>query len=119
MPQNIDKILSYNPGDIIIHEGEEAQAAYLVRSGHVQIFIKEPNGQRKKVAQLGPGQIFGEMALIRNYRHSASAEAADKVTLVPISKALMDKKLEKTDPLIQTILTALIERLYKETFLGN
>lgn len=116
--QPSENIKSFDPDDLIIIEGATARCAYLIRSGHVRIFHTGDKGEEVEITKIGPGQIFGEMALISEHKkHAASAEAVTKVTAVPIPITMIDSKLEKTDPLIKTILTSLVGRLYRETFL--
>lgn len=61
-------------GEVIFDEGEEGQAIYIVFSGEVMIC---PQGQTTSpIAMIGPGRIFGELALIDGGPRSAQARAA-------------------------------------------
>ncbi|MFZ0699567.1 MAG: cyclic nucleotide-binding domain-containing protein [Thermoplasmata archaeon] len=63
----------YNPGDTIVVQGEKAIRFYLIVDGKVNV---EKSG--KTVATLGPGQFFGEMALLDEEPRTASIKAATK-----------------------------------------
>jgi CRP-like cAMP-binding protein len=106
--------LSFKKDEIILSEGDKAECAYLVQAGRVRVYITE-QGKDIEIARLGTGQIFGEMALIEHYRHMATIQAVAPTILIPISAGTIDKKLAETDPLIKTILHALIDRLYTTT----
>lgn len=62
---------SYNAGDVIVQAGEKAVGFYLVIEGKVDV---EKSG--KTVATLGPGQSFGEMALLDEEPRTANVKAA-------------------------------------------
>jgi len=70
----------YLPNEIVFDEGEEGQALYLVMSGHVQISRTHSRG-RQIVGELGPGNFFGDMALLDNSPRSAQVRALDACEL--------------------------------------
>lgn len=98
-------------GAVILEEGEEAgNTAYLVQSGKVQAF-SEQNGKKIVLAQMGPGEIFGEMALIFDGPRSASVEAVDDCNLITINRQTLAKKLDEADATIRAIVYMLIKRV--------
>jgi CRP-like cAMP-binding protein len=64
------------PGQIIFHKGQEGRHAYRILSGRVQIFL-EQEGREITLAELAPGEIFGEMAIMQDRPRSASARAIE------------------------------------------
>lgn len=77
--------ISYAPGEIIFREGDKGEFVYSIIHGNVEI-IKEIPGEREKVVnKLGPGDYFGEMALIANRPRSAKARAVNSVKAMTIS----------------------------------
>ena len=95
-------------GSTVFSAGDEATEAYLIQDG--EIVIKKDD---KEIAVLGQGDIFGEMALIKNTAHSSNAVANEKTTLVVITKEVLHQKIEQSDPLISGLLHMFIKRLYK------
>lgn len=95
-------------GSTIFSAGDEATEAYLIQDG--EIIIKKDD---KEIATLGQGDIFGEMAIIKNIPHSSNAVANTKTTLVVITKDVLHQKIEESDPLIAGLLHMFIKRLYK------
>ena len=67
---------SYSPDTPIFRQGDPGNAAYVVQTGKIEIWITEDD-QRKVLGTIGAGGIFGEMALIDNSDRMASATAVD------------------------------------------
>ncbi|WP_375689792.1 glutaminase A [Pseudooceanicola sp. LIPI14-2-Ac024] len=70
---------SYAEGDYIVTHGAEAKAFYLVASGLVSITIPAGDGSTRRISTVGPGQTFGEMAMLDGGPRSASAVATGPV----------------------------------------
>ncbi|MDR3474761.1 MAG: cyclic nucleotide-binding domain-containing protein [Devosia sp.] len=68
------QIVSFNPGDIILAEGEVGDTAFLIRRGEVEVSVGA-GAKAKVVTRLGPGEIFGEMSLIEPGPRSATVRA--------------------------------------------
>lgn len=82
--QIVDGLLherDYLAGEVIFDEGEEGQAIYIVAAGEVLI-CRQGNGDAGRLAQLGPGTFFGELALLDNSPRSAQARAATACRLI-------------------------------------
>lgn len=63
---------------------------FVVRSGRVRI-TRQVRGRKKTFAVLGPGDFFGEMAIINDKPRSASAEAVEDVQLIELDAGLVEK----------------------------
>jgi CRP-like cAMP-binding protein len=74
------------PGDVLFHEGEEADAAYSIVDGRIRILKESANNTL--MAVLGPGALIGEMALLHDAPRSAAAVAAgeQKVQLLRLGR---------------------------------
>lgn len=89
---------TFPPGGLIIREGDPGDSAYIIVSGQCRAFrTVEPtpanaSGQ-ETLATMGPGDVFGEMALILNAPRAASVEAVDQVTVLVLDKKTMDEGL--------------------------
>ncbi len=77
-PDVIDQVRSissreFNSGDIIFHEKDVSDdTMYFVLSGEIGIYKNRPDGERE-IAMVGPGNFFGEMALIGQRPRLATA----------------------------------------------
>ncbi|MBT6151484.1 MAG: ATP-binding cassette domain-containing protein, partial [Chloroflexi bacterium] len=56
--------MSYAAGEPIILQGSEADRFYIVSKGEVEVYLNRPDAQEVLVDTLGPGQYFGEIALL-------------------------------------------------------
>jgi Cyclic nucleotide-binding domain len=77
----------YRKGDLIFAEGEDGHFACLLREGSVEIF-RGHGANLATIAQIHPGQIFGELSLVDGGKRMASARA-----LVDSKIFLLDEKL--------------------------
>lgn len=69
-------------GMIIFHKDSPGQTLYIIESGKVRIFILSESGQEISINVYGPGEVFGEMALLDSLPRSAGAVVLeDAVTL--------------------------------------
>src|SRR5512138_1142975 len=78
---------TFRQGEVIFSEGSSGQQMFVIKAGGVDI-LKRTRGRDELVGTLGPGEIFGEMALVDNLPRSATAVAAEDGTeLVAIDHA--------------------------------
>ena len=82
-------ITSYKKGEVIFEEDSRGFEMFIIHSGEVRISRKNPNGEGTTILSvLGPGDMFGEMALIDQEPRSATATANTKATrLVVLDRA--------------------------------
>lgn len=97
---------------LIMREDDIANCAYLIQSGKVQVFT-EKDGDELELAQLGTGDIFGEMALIYDDVRTASVRAIEDCNLIIITRQTFDEKLRYSDPTIRAIVEMLVHRVRK------
>jgi len=80
-------IRTYPRNSVVIHEGDEANALYVILSGQVKVFLSNEEGKEIVLNMQGPGEHFGELALIDSAPRSASVMTVEKTRLAAISKA--------------------------------
>jgi ABC-type lipoprotein export system ATPase subunit len=68
---------SYEPGTMILTEGTNADAFYIVSKGTVEVVLPRPNQSDVIALQLGPGKFFGEMEFFHEHKHQASIRASE------------------------------------------
>jgi cAMP-dependent protein kinase regulator len=72
----------FPPGEIVLHEGEDAEGGlYVVLSGEVRV-SKQEDGDDLTLAHLGPGQVFGEISLIKSRPATATITALSKTVVL-------------------------------------
>ena len=67
--------VNYKAGEIIFHEYDTGDALYVVEEGAVRIWVTDEDVQEVTLAELKPGQLFGEMAVLDRGQRSSSATA--------------------------------------------
>ena len=68
----------YHEGEVLFLEGDIGRALFIVESGRVELTKKDSSGKPRPLAMLGPGDFFGEMALLEHLPRSASAVVTEK-----------------------------------------
>jgi CRP-like cAMP-binding protein len=71
--------VSFRRGACLVRAGEASRGAYVLRAGEAEASVLLPGGERLSVAQLGPGSLFGEMALFERGTCTATVTAAANV----------------------------------------
>ncbi len=103
-------VKSFYKNQIIFKEGQLGNVGYLVKTGEVTIF-KMIDDEKKILANLGPGEVFGEMGIVIESPRTAFAQAGDYCDLVVIDKETLHALLKKSPKLIQSITLLLMQRL--------
>jgi hypothetical protein len=80
----------YGAGDMIMIEGEPGDAAYIIVSGTCRVF-KTVNGDDIDLRELGPGEVFGETAILSGARRSASVQALETLVLQVVSPEALEE----------------------------
>ncbi len=79
------EVETYEPGDVIIRQGDPGDSAYFIHSGQVEVW-REEDGRSKLLTTLGPDQYFGEMALISGELRTASIKAKQPTKVAVLGK---------------------------------
>jgi CRP-like cAMP-binding protein/Fe-S-cluster-containing hydrogenase component 2 len=82
LKENVE-LVSYNQGQVICQEGDDADAFYLIRSGMVRVAQAMPGGDMVRT-YLSRGDYFGEIGLLRAIKRTATCSALDAVDVVKI-----------------------------------
>src|SRR5690606_33645815 len=80
-----------DPGTYIFREGDHSNCMYVVLQGDMEVLKKSKGGTDTRVAVLGPGDWFGEMAVIDVQARSASVMTASPGRLIKISAPDLDR----------------------------
>jgi CRP-like cAMP-binding protein/Fe-S-cluster-containing hydrogenase component 2 len=78
------ELIRYTPGEVIVRQGDAADAFYLVRLGFVKVTERHPGGDLV-LMYLGRGAFFGEMGLLGGGVRTATCTALDHVDVVRIA----------------------------------
>jgi len=95
----------------IFKEGDIGDGVYLVKYGAVQISALVGENVRHVFSKIGPGEIFGEMAVLENKPRSACAVAAQNTTVYFIPRGVMMALVERSSQLSLKLLREISSRL--------
>jgi len=76
----------YEPGQDIVREGDIGQSLFIIRSGEVEVLKHGENGTPQLLATLGPGEHFGEVAVFRRIRRTATVRSKTRVELLHVRR---------------------------------
>jgi CRP/FNR family cyclic AMP-dependent transcriptional regulator len=102
---------SFPSGTRVFHEGDESDACYIVRSGSFRVTREHPDGRAITLANLGRGDIFGELAMLDGEVRSASVEALDDGELLALPGADVRALLSRHPEITVKLIAALVRRL--------
>jgi len=94
---------SYAEGAPVFRQGDPGDAAYIVQSGAIEIWLTD-DGEKKVLGTIKAGGIFGEMSLIDNTARMASATAIEASTCIVIPDRLFQEKISQADSFIVALL---------------
>jgi CRP/FNR family cyclic AMP-dependent transcriptional regulator len=97
--------------EVIFHQGDPGQTLYLIGSGKIRIYVLQEDGQEMSVVLMGPGDIFGEFAIIDDLPRSASAVAVQDALLFTLSRERYREHLRRCPQLALNFLQALSIKL--------
>jgi len=102
---------TFAAGQEIFREGDRGDGLYIVREGLVEISGRVEQKGRLVFSQVGPGDIFGEMAVIENMPRSAGAVATKETAAYFIPRAEMLAFIERSPGLALALLREISHRL--------
>lgn len=102
---------TYEPRQIIIREGESGHEVYLIVSGRVVVTERIRKGSYRVLSSLGPGEIFGEMAILDATQRSATLISATVTKVLALNRQAFDTILKSHPRWTFKLLGALAGRI--------
>jgi CRP/FNR family transcriptional regulator, cyclic AMP receptor protein len=102
---------SFPAGVRVFHEGDHSDACYLVRKGDLRVTREHPDGRAIALATLGPGDLFGELAMLDGEARSASVETLTDSELLALPAADVRRLLADHPGISVKLIAALTKRL--------
>ncbi len=101
----------FNGGEVVFREGDASDTCYIVRSGRARAIREHPDGRSITLANFGPGEIFGELAMFDDERRSATIEAIEETEAIAILGGDMRRLLREHPDIAVKLISALGRRL--------
>lgn len=96
----------FTTGDVIVKEGDEGVGFFLIVTGAISVTRGD-----QVLSALGPGDFFGEMALIDNFRRSATCTATEPTECIAMSRWDFDAELRANPDIAMELLVTMSRRL--------
>jgi cAMP-dependent protein kinase regulator len=96
------------PGTVVIHEGEQGRGLFVVLSGELDVSRRGPDGTSVPLGGLRTGDVFGEMAILRNAATTATVVAVRPATVLFLAREYV-ARIVAAVPEIKSYLEALAE----------
>jgi EAL domain-containing protein (putative c-di-GMP-specific phosphodiesterase class I) len=103
-------------GEVLYRQGEPAESAWLIESGEIELSSLQA-GRKVSQGVFGAGEMLGEVALLDDSPHTATAAARSESVLLEIDHEQFDERLNAADPVVRTLVGNLLR--YKRSVLAN
>jgi hypothetical protein len=103
------EVRAYPAGEHIIREGKVGDAAYIVRSGALQVYRKIGSAVLE-LRRLGPGDVFGETAIFAASPRTASVVALADCELIVVTHTVIERELATIQPWLAAFVRTLAAR---------
>jgi CRP-like cAMP-binding protein len=90
-------------GDAVFHQGDPGDALYILVAGKAEVAAEAAGEAVRRIALLGPGDAFGEMALLAGGHRTAGVLAIEDLALLRIGKADFDRLVEDSPALMVAV----------------
>ncbi len=105
------ELLRYAAGQAVFNYGDPGHALYIVRTGEVEIFVKNDQGEKIVLETSQPGDIFGEIALLDGGPRTAWVAALSDVELLRLDREHFEAYVRECTPAALNLLSVAARRL--------
>jgi CRP-like cAMP-binding protein len=102
--------LRLSGGATVFRQGDPGGSMYVIRAGKVRV-LKESQGRQRVVTTLGPGDFFGEMAVVTGRPRCATAEVIEEAELLKVPADKLQEMISGTGEIAVRLIRHLAERL--------
>jgi CRP/FNR family transcriptional regulator len=102
---------TYGRGQVVFRQSDHGDTCYIVRSGSVRVTHDHTDGRTITLAELRPGDMFGELAMFDSERRSATVQALEETSALALLAGDMRRMLLSHPHIAVNMLAWLAERL--------
>jgi len=112
-PDEVRRLLSmarrrtFSRGEVVFHEGDPADSLHLIAKGRFAVRVTTPLGETATLAIRGPGEAFGELALVSDAPRSATVAALEPAETHSLFRREFDQ-LRRDHPFVNRVLVAVL-----------
>ena len=97
-------------GTTVFRQGDPGGSMYVIRAGKVRV-LKEAHGRQRVVTTLGPGDFFGEMAVVMGRPRTATAEVLEEAELLKVPAAKLEEMVAQSGEVAIRLIRHLAARI--------
>ncbi|NQZ01383.1 MAG: cyclic nucleotide-binding domain-containing protein [Bdellovibrionales bacterium] len=106
-------VVKFKPGDHLIRTGQAGTHLFIIKSGQLEVYKTDKQGQKLPLAIIGSGEYVGETAVLLDDNYSSSVVALTDVEAIQLSKKIIDAQLKQVPTWLVALTRGLIDRLRK------
>lgn len=100
----------YPDGATIVRQGDEGETMYVIQEGRVEVVVEDEDGEYR-MAILGSGDFFGEMAIFERVTRAATVRALGEARILTVDKRTFLRRVQEDPTLAFNILKTLSRRI--------
>jgi cAMP-dependent protein kinase regulator len=100
----------FEPGDMLVKRDEEANRLLLIASGLVQVRSKDADGDRVVLAELGPGEVVGEISLVLRRPANADVVAVHPTVALALDREAFNDAIREHPALLRELYDTAVQR---------
>jgi CRP-like cAMP-binding protein len=97
------RLLSFHPGDIVISQGERGDSMFVLTTGTVKAWVRDPDGKHVQVREMHEGDFFGEISILTGQPRTATVTCASRCELLVLDRRTLDD-IKKRHPRVLSVL---------------
>ena len=97
------RLLTFDAGDIIITEGEPGDSLFVLTTGFVKAWVRNPQGRHVQVREMDEGSFFGEISVLTGKPRTATVTAASACELLELDRPSLDR-ISASHPRVLSVL---------------
>jgi CRP/FNR family cyclic AMP-dependent transcriptional regulator len=98
-------------GEVIIKEGDQAAGFFIISKGKVEVVQGVDGGNPERLAELGPGEFFGEMALFEGFPRNATVRATEDTECMAMTRWDFTAEMKNHPEIAVGMVPVLVRRL--------
>ena len=83
---------TFSQGSLVVREGDAGEDAYIIVSGRCEVY-QTVNGQKEVLCVMGPGEVFGETAILSSKPRTASVVALEDLTVLTVTADILASEM--------------------------
>ncbi len=101
----------YPKGSVLINEGDESDSLYVILEGKVRVYLSDDSGKEVILRTQGPGEYFGELAIIDSAPRSASVITVETTRVSLVTRAGFEQCMREHEDLALQLIRSLATRV--------